>query len=132
MKILTLKFPATCADKNCGAALPAGTRAKWYGRGRVYGLDCHERPEGAGRSARSVVSTRCEDYPCCGHGPAPQGDGGGCPTTYSDGSQTFACCGCGGRLPKNSSSSLCARCLRRSDSLHDDDASLDHDFSMNG
>lgn len=23
---------------------------------------------------------RCEDYPCCGHGPPPLGDGGGCPT----------------------------------------------------
>ena len=21
----------------------------------------------------------CEDYPCCGHGPPPMGDGGGCP-----------------------------------------------------
>ncbi len=37
--IITLKYPATCAD--CGASLPAGSRARWYGRGRVYGVDCH-------------------------------------------------------------------------------------------
>ena len=39
-KTITLKFAGKCAD--CGAVLPVGTRARWYGRGRVYGLDCHE------------------------------------------------------------------------------------------
>lgn len=44
MKIITLKFPAICADEHCGKALAAGTQAKWYGRGRVYGIGCHEKP----------------------------------------------------------------------------------------
>jgi hypothetical protein len=40
-KIITLRYPATCRD--CGAALQKGDRARYYGRGRVYGVDCHER-----------------------------------------------------------------------------------------
>lgn len=53
---------------------------------------------------------RCEDYPCCGHGPTSSGgDGGGCP----DSSGRFACCECGGRLPRNSSSAMCSRCRHR-------------------
>ena len=36
---IILKFPGTCAD--CGAALPVGSTARWYGRGRIYGLSCH-------------------------------------------------------------------------------------------
>ena len=37
---ITLKYPATC--KECGADLPAGVLARYYGKGRVYGIDCHE------------------------------------------------------------------------------------------
>ena len=39
---ITLKFDARCKD--CGAQLPAGTVARWYGRGRVYGIGCHPNP----------------------------------------------------------------------------------------
>lgn len=39
-KTITLKFKGKCAD--CGAVLEVGTTARWYGRGRVYGLECHE------------------------------------------------------------------------------------------
>ena len=42
-KRITLKYPGTCKD--CGADLPKGTTAKWYGRGRVYGLTCHPTPD---------------------------------------------------------------------------------------
>lgn len=45
---ITLKRDGTCAD--CGASLPAGTRARWYRNGTVFGLDCHEK--GAARSKR--------------------------------------------------------------------------------
>ena len=44
-KIITLKYAGKCAD--CGAELPAGSRARWYGRGKIYGLDCHQPDEGA-------------------------------------------------------------------------------------
>ena len=75
-KIITLKYAGKCAD--CGASLPAGTRAKWYGRGRVYGLDCHERTYNTRDGRKPKVSSfttsggtftrcNCEDYPCCGH-----------------------------------------------------------------
>jgi len=51
MKTITLKWPATCAD--CGADLPVGTRARYYGRGRVYGIECHEQnPRQNGRRAK--------------------------------------------------------------------------------
>jgi hypothetical protein len=44
-KTITLQYAATCRD--CGAALKVGTKAKWYGRGRVYGIACHARPSDA-------------------------------------------------------------------------------------
>jgi hypothetical protein len=49
---------------------------------------------------------RCEDYPCCGHGPPPLGDGGGCP----DEEGRFDCAACGTKLPKNHFSALCKAC----------------------
>lgn len=51
----------------------------------------------------------CEDYPACGHGPAPYGDGGGCPN--ADG--TWNCAGCGVKLPKKWRSAICQDCRRR-------------------
>jgi hypothetical protein len=61
----------------------------------------------------------CEDYPCCGHGPAPYGDGGGCP----DAQGRFNCVECGRKMPKNSTSAICAKCrtrrYRRSDGDYD-------------
>jgi len=51
----------------------------------------------------------CEDYPCCGHGPAPYGDGGGCP----DSQGRFKCVECGRKLAKNSSSAICPKCRAR-------------------
>ncbi len=43
-RLITLKYEAVCAD--CGAELPAGIQARWYGRGRIYGRGCHsEQPQ---------------------------------------------------------------------------------------
>ena len=69
-KTITLKYQGRCAD--CGAVLPVGTKALWYGRGRVYGLDCHERDNKARvttftTSSGTFTRCNCEDYPCCGH-----------------------------------------------------------------
>lgn len=50
--------------------------------------------------------SRCEDYPCCGHGPLPHG---GCP----DAQGRFDCVECGGKLARGASSSLCQRCYVR-------------------
>ncbi len=44
-KTITLKFEAKCRE--CGTLLPVGTTARWYGRGRVYGMGCHEDTRGA-------------------------------------------------------------------------------------
>ena len=54
---------------------------------------------------------KCEDYPCCGHGPAPYGDDGGCP----DAEGRFNCVLCGRTLPKGATSSICrgSQCQRR-------------------
>ena len=54
----------------------------------------------------------CEDYPCCGHGPVPQGDGGGCPRDTGAG-QVWPCSSCGADLAIGASSSLCGGCLGR-------------------
>jgi hypothetical protein len=51
---------------------------------------------------------RCEDYPCCGHGPPPLGDGGGCPNF--DG--TYNCVTCGRKLEKGARSSICDPCRK--------------------
>jgi hypothetical protein len=70
----------------------------------------------------------CEDYPCCGHGPAPMGDGGGCP----DSQGRFNCAGCGRKLARNATSALCARCRnpRRRARRYSEDGG-DFDYSMN-
>ncbi len=41
-RTITLRYDATCLD--CGTKLAAGERARYYGRGRVYGTECHEQP----------------------------------------------------------------------------------------
>ena len=92
-RVITLKYAGTCAD--CGAELPVGSQARYYGRGRVYGTECHPDRSGGrngrtayesgDRSAGAVAShydrrgaytadgtflgttgPRCEDAPCCG------------------------------------------------------------------
>jgi hypothetical protein len=55
------------------------------------------------------TNSRCEDYPACGHGPAPYGDSGGCP----DASGRFNCVMCGRKLAKTAPSSICAKCQKR-------------------
>lgn len=67
-KTISLKYPAACAE--CGTSLEVGARARWYGRGRVYGIGCHPGLS----SDRRVRAARCEDAPCCGCC-GPQGDG---------------------------------------------------------
>ena len=42
-KKLTLKRDAICTD--CGAELPAGTVAMYYGPKNIYGLTCHPRKQ---------------------------------------------------------------------------------------
>ena len=56
---------------------------------------------------------RCEDYPCCGHGPPPYGDGGGCP----DEEGRFDCVLCGHKLPKNHHRSICDGCIEHRQGL---------------
>jgi len=60
--LITLRRDATC--KQCGAAIAAGEKAKWYRNGDVYGLDCHTRRN---REAYRD-SYRGEDYPCSDRG----------------------------------------------------------------
>lgn len=38
-RFVTLKYPGKCAA--CKTPLEVGTKAAWYGQGRVYGLKCH-------------------------------------------------------------------------------------------
>jgi len=68
---------------------------------------------------------RCEDYPCCSHGPPPLGDGGGCP----DSQGRFNCVDCGRKLPKGNSSSLCNNCITR---MRSDDWESERDYYDDG
>lgn len=56
---------------------------------------------------------RCEDFPCCGHGPAPYGDGGGCP----DSEGRFNCVECGVKLARGARSAMCDGCRYRGSCL---------------
>jgi hypothetical protein len=65
--VISLRYPASCAE--CGAELAVGEQARWYGRGRVYGLSCHGRASGEGLKwwgGERVRASHCEDAPCCG------------------------------------------------------------------
>lgn len=80
MKILVNRFDdAKCNDKSCGAMIPVGAKIKWYGRGKVYGIGCHDKVTSLSSKSTSWVATtnsgaeiyqnrsgRCEDAPCCG------------------------------------------------------------------
>ena len=62
----------------------------------------------------------CEDFPCCGHSL------GDCP----DSNGSYKCVQCGKRLPKNSPSSICDKCIKRM-MKYMDDGRDDFDYSMN-
>jgi hypothetical protein len=49
---ITLKYDATCRD--CGKALPAGTKARWYRNGATYCLDGHNGKANGKRETTSV------------------------------------------------------------------------------
>jgi hypothetical protein len=76
-RIITLKYDGTC--RACGAHLKAGEQATWYGKGIVYGKNCHKGNQKIVNGKIGWVSTgsdgkeyyqnyngRCEDAPCCG------------------------------------------------------------------
>ena len=74
-KTITLKFPGVCADDNCGASLNVGDKGRWYGRGRVYGIGCHDKNVAVANEGIRWVKSRggavqangmCEDAPACG------------------------------------------------------------------
>ena len=48
-RTITLKYEAQCAD--CGAPLIPGDRARYYGKGQVYGVDCHTKSESMERNS---------------------------------------------------------------------------------
>jgi len=73
VKTITLKFPGKCKD--CGTTLGVGTTALWYGRGVIYGRDCHDDKADADELGITWDSNKgvavqwngmCEDAPCCG------------------------------------------------------------------
>jgi hypothetical protein len=49
---ITLKFEGKCAD--CGATLAVGSRARYYGRGKVYGIGCHSNAHRAERPVEGL------------------------------------------------------------------------------
>jgi len=74
-KTITLKFPGVCADDQCGVYLAVGDKGRWYGRGRVYGIGCHDKNVAVANEGIRWVKSRggavqangmCEDAPACG------------------------------------------------------------------
>lgn len=61
--------------------------------------------------------SHCEDYPCCGHGPAPLGDGGGCP----DENGRFGCVLCGDKMPRGAPSAICNSCRTQRREFEEDE-----------
>jgi hypothetical protein len=60
-RTITLKYEANCKD--CGAHLAAGTLARYYGRGKVYGTDCHEqKPKRANHRPRPLSDHESETW----------------------------------------------------------------------
>lgn len=57
--VITLRRSGTCGE--CGAELPAGSKAKWYRNGKVYGLTCHTRGDGAVVSRAPYVSWKATE-----------------------------------------------------------------------
>lgn len=60
--VITLKRAGVCRE--CGAQLPAGTRASWYRNGAVYGLNCHAKNGAAVDRKTRAAGGSHEDYPC--------------------------------------------------------------------
>jgi len=56
-QIITLKYPGKC--KQCKAPLFPGDLARWYGKGRIYGLHCHN---GGTANDPNVISMDGEDF----------------------------------------------------------------------
>ena len=66
-RTITLKYDGECRD--CGATLLAGARARYYGRGRVYGTECHEqKPQRQTAEQRSRAELHSSTLSWQGHG----------------------------------------------------------------
>jgi hypothetical protein len=58
--LITLKRDGVCAD--CGSEVPAGSKARWYKNGTIYGLTCHEqiKPEKKAAPKKAAQSKAAE------------------------------------------------------------------------
>jgi len=61
VRTITTKFDGFCAD--CSAPIPAGTRARWTGRGRVFGLTCHARSAPSKAVREQIAADNAWDAP---------------------------------------------------------------------
>ena len=53
-RTIILKYSGYCRE--CSAPLPVGTKAKWLGRGVVYGITCHSyNVEGVLRGIKNTM-----------------------------------------------------------------------------
>ena len=68
---------------------------------------CDGLADRSGRVRTLEVRVMCEDFPACGHGPAPMGDDGGCPNDEGQ----FRCVECGVELSPSALSSICRQCV---------------------
>jgi len=54
MDPITLKYTTDCHD--CGTTLGVGASVRWYGRGRIYGTDCHDSTDHGAPSVRRPLA----------------------------------------------------------------------------
>ena len=60
MAKITLKRDATCKD--CGAHLPAGSQARYYGYGKIYGIGCHTKAKPNSHGPRALTEQEMENW----------------------------------------------------------------------
>ena len=65
-RVITLKYPGKCAE--CGAELVKGATARYYGPGRIYGVECHPQRTATRTARRERRAQRQADAARCEHG----------------------------------------------------------------
>ena len=58
-QIITLKYPGKC--RQCKTRLYPGDIAKWYGKGRLYGLRCHGHSDSSDPNVTVIQAHECFD-----------------------------------------------------------------------
>jgi hypothetical protein len=72
-RTIVAKYSGNCTD--CGAVIPEGADARYYGRGRIYGIGCHDKADGpnvtAALETAAIAASEAYAAYVAGHYTAP-------------------------------------------------------------